>query len=100
MAEQAVELSPRAIPPLQGVREHRPVVAVPVPLEPLLRVIAALEPQKLGKAGVTGLDLLPRRPAVIGQVVAAAISERVVDEQAEGGGGARQALGGMGRRAG
>jgi len=72
----------RAISPAtsgKGVGEHRRVVAVPVILGPILRVVLPLQPEKFGELGVTVLDLLPGREAVVGEVVASTLPEGAVD---------------------
>ena len=65
------------------VGEHRLVEAIPVALEASVRVVALLEPQELDELGVAALDLLPGRPAVIREEVAAAAADGVVDEPPE-----------------
>src|SRR2546427_6987579 len=71
------------LPRLEGVGEHPRVEAIPVALEPLLGVVLALQLQELDELRVAGLDLHPRRPVMVGQVIAAAVLDRPVDEAAE-----------------
>ena len=61
-----------------------PVVTIPLALETLLRIMLPLEAQELRELWVAGFDLLAGCPAVIGEVVAAAVADRVVDQAAEG----------------
>src|SRR5438876_8672438 len=51
------------------VPEHLHVVAVPIALEQLPRIILPFQPEKLDEPGVTGLYLLPRGPTVVGQEI-------------------------------
>src|SRR5687767_10369477 len=53
--------------------EHHPVVPVPRALEQLLRIVLALEGKKLTDLRIASLDLILARPAVIRQVIAAAV---------------------------
>ena len=71
----------RVIP--QAIGEHRPVMAPPVALEPLLRVVLQLAPQELGELRIRRLHLIAARPAVIGQEIAAAMTDRHVDQRTE-----------------
>src|SRR5213594_3885604 len=71
------------LPRLEGVGEHARVEAIPVALEPPLGVVMALQLQELDELRVAGLDLRPRRPVMVGQVIAAAVLNRPVDEAAE-----------------
>src|SRR5439155_2279752 len=63
--------------------EHRAVVPIPVALEALVGIVRALPAQKLGELGIAGFDLRPGRPAVVGEEVAAAATDRHVDQTAE-----------------
>src|SRR5260221_2908940 len=69
--------------PREGVREHRLVEAIPVALKSLLGIVLALSLEELDELRVAGLDLRPRRPVMVGQVVAAAVLDRPVDEASE-----------------
>src|SRR5438093_7248332 len=71
------------LPRLENVGEHARVEAVPVALEPLLGVVPALQLQEVDELRVAGLDLRPRRPVMVGQVITAAVLDRPVDEAAE-----------------
>src|SRR5436309_13373098 len=71
------------LPRLESVGEHPRVEAIPVALEPLLGVVPALQFQELDELRVAGLDLCPRRPMMVGKVIAAAVLDRPVDEAAE-----------------
>ena len=66
-----------------GAREHLAVVAIPVALEHLAGVVLALERQERAHLGIAALHLVLARPAVIGQVVAAAVRDAEIDERAE-----------------
>src|SRR5438067_7406317 len=68
--------------------EHLLVVAVPVALEELGRIVFALELQELDELRKRGFDLALQRVAVIGGVVAAAVAKTDVDQRPEGVGGA------------
>src|SRR5260221_3450602 len=69
--------------PGEAVREHGLVETIPVALEALLGFVLALSLQELDELRVAGLDLGPRRPVMVGQVVAAAVLDGPVDEAAE-----------------
>src|SRR5712691_1855720 len=71
------------LPRLEGVGEHPRVEAIPVALEPFLWIVLALQLQEVDELRVAGLDLRPRRPVMVGQVIAAAVLDRTVDEAAE-----------------
>src|SRR5881296_3269357 len=71
------------LPRLEGVGEHARVEAIPVALEQLLGVVPALQLQEVDELRVAGLDLRPRRPVMVGQVITAAVLDRPVDEAAE-----------------
>ena len=55
-------------------------MTIPVALESLFRVVLPLEPQKIDKPGVAGFDLLACRPAVVSQVIPAAVLDGAVDD--------------------
>src|SRR5437867_8916183 len=71
------------LPRLENVGEHARVEAIPVALEQLLGVVPALQLQEVDELRVAGLDLRPRRPVMVGQVIAAAVLDRPVDEATE-----------------
>src|SRR6185295_13613449 len=62
---------------------HSLVVAVPLALEQLLRVVLELELEEFGHLREAGVDLAPQAVAVIGRVVAAAVLEADVDQAPE-----------------
>ncbi len=53
---------------------------VPVADEKFVRIEAAFLPKKFGKLRIAREDLVSRRPFVIGEIVAAAIIDRDLDE--------------------
>ena len=67
-------------------------MAVPIALEDLARIVAPLEAQELGHLRVAGLDLPAGRPAVVGEIVAAAELDGAVDQAAEVVSGLAQAV--------
>ena len=67
----------------QSIGEHLLVVAVPVALENLVRVVLPLQAQEFGHLRIARLDLLAGRPAVVGEEVAAAERDGAVDQAAE-----------------
>src|SRR3990172_6063301 len=69
--------------------ERRPVVAIPVALELLPRVVNSFESQELAEPRIARLDLRAGRVAVIGQVEAPVAADRHVDQPAERLGGMR-----------
>src|SRR3989338_3627342 len=64
----------------QFLREHGPVMAVPVALEPLLWIVLQLAPQELQKLRVGAEHLVLPRPAVVRQVVGAAETQGAIDD--------------------
>src|SRR5262245_43769299 len=60
--------------------EQIAVVSIPLALEAPLGVVLLLELEEFGEARMAALDLLARRPAVIGQVIAAPVLDRPIDE--------------------
>ena len=58
-------------------------MAIPIALEDFGWVVSPLHPQELDHARVAGLDLVPIRPAVIGEEIAAAKFNGAVDQAAE-----------------
>src|SRR5687768_14725566 len=71
--------------------EHVAVVAVPVALEELARIVLLLVAQELRELRVAGEKLPLDRVAVEGEVVAAAVAKAEVDQAPEGVAGADQA---------
>src|SRR3546814_2653464 len=68
-------------------RRHRveqpAVVAIPVAAPAAGRIELTLGAQEFGEPRMRRLDLPARRPAMVGEVVAAAVREGEVDERAE-----------------
>lgn len=60
------------------------MVTIPIARESLVRIVNFLEAQKVTESRMACLDLAARRPAVIGQIVAAAQTDRGVDQSTEG----------------
>jgi hypothetical protein len=58
-------------------------MAIPIALEDLVRIVAALEAQELGHLRVALFDLLAARPSVVGEVIAAAELDGAVNKTAE-----------------
>src|SRR4029450_6915265 len=63
--------------------EQIAILAVPVALEALVWIVLPLEAQELGKLRIGRRHLRAVRPAVIGQIVAAAMLQATVDQAAE-----------------
>ena len=61
------------------------MMAMPVAGEEGRGIVRFFEAEEFAKARVAGFDLGARGPAVIGEIVAAALPDREVDEAAEGG---------------
>src|SRR5712691_2235871 len=61
--------------------EHLPVVAVPVALKYLLRIIAAFEFQELFELRITALDLFPGRVFVVSEIVISAVLDGQINER-------------------
>src|SRR5688500_16780881 len=76
---------------LRSAHQQPPTVPVPIGGEALGGVVAPPEGEELTESGVAGLYLPRRRPAVVGQVVAAALRDRQVDQAAERAAGAGEA---------
>ena len=63
--------------------EHLAIVAVPRALEPLIGIVLTLQHQKLLHLWVAALNLVAPRPAMVSQVIAAAVRDAEVDEITE-----------------
>lgn len=75
--------------------EKRAVVAVPVAGKNVAGIVMVLEPEKLAKLRVAGLDLRTRGPAMVGEIKAAAMSDAEIDQAAKdllGGGEPRRRM--------
>lgn len=70
---QPSQIASRESNRLNDIREHLFIMPVPVALEPLLRIVLPLQPEKFRKLRITALDLASRRPPVIGRKVASAV---------------------------
>src|SRR5215213_8064880 len=68
----------------QHITVYSPVVPVPVRLKTLFRIAAQLLSQERDELGVCGFHLRLGRPAVVGQVEAAAVGQRAIDQTPEG----------------
>jgi hypothetical protein len=67
----------------QSLAKQVAIVSVPVALEHFVRIVHGLERQKLPHLRVTALDLIPAGPAVVGEVVTAAVRDAQIDELPE-----------------
>src|SRR5437762_1888949 len=76
-----------------GLCEHLLVVTIPIALESLVGIVFSFEPQKLSEPRVTRQHLAARGVFVIRQVIAAAASNRQVNETPKRGRGVCQSLG-------
>src|SRR5882724_3028696 len=63
--------------------EQIAILAIPVALKALLRVVLPLQPQELGELGIGRRHLGAVRPAVVGEIEAAAVLEAAVDQAAK-----------------
>src|SRR5215471_8884475 len=59
--------------------EHPPIVAVPVALESLIRIIVPLQTKKVRELRVAGFHLLAGRPSVVRQKIASLIGNRQIN---------------------
>src|SRR5215471_19526725 len=72
--------------------EHLPVVAVPVALKDFCRIVLALGRQEFRELWIASFHLLAISKPVVSEVVAAAVLDRQIDQQAESAGGVLDAL--------
>src|SRR5882757_2184313 len=63
--------------------EKLPIIAIPITLKPLARIVLFLQIQKFFKLRIAGSDLLGFREFVIRQVITSAASDREINESAE-----------------
>src|SRR5262249_3858742 len=65
------------------IREHVPIMPVPVALESFFPVVLSFELEELRQLRITGLHLLANGPFMVGQKIAAAPLPGQVDQPAE-----------------
>ena len=58
-------------------------MAIPIALEALVRIVFALQFQELAHARMARLHLVTPRPAVVRQILAAAVLNRDIDQASE-----------------
>ena len=69
------------------IGEHAPVVAVPGALEPFVWIVLMLQLQELDDPRMSRFDLAAGSPAVVRQVVTAAVRDRATNQAAKRRGG-------------
>lgn len=70
-------------PTSNPIGEHLHVVAIPIALKPLLRIILLFQTEELDELGITRLHLLAGGPTVVSQEVPAAEFDCTVDNSTE-----------------
>src|SRR5439155_19860813 len=75
--------SPQSSLTSERIREHRPVMPIPLALESLLRIVLLFEPEELRELWITRLHLRARRMPMVRQIVAAAAANRHIDQPPE-----------------
>ena len=66
-----------------GPAKQRHIVPVPVALKPAFGIVRQLRVEELRKSRVARLDLIPRRPRLIGEIEPPAILDRPIDDPAK-----------------